>query len=64
MRRYLLQDTAQGIFFVTISNLTKEDSGKYWCAVSTKLSIGNLFDEVSLTVVDDKTLATMFISAC
>ena len=47
--RYGLHDnTETRVFTVTITNLTEEDSGKYWCEVATWGP--NLVTEVLLTV--------------
>ncbi|CAM4455187.1 unnamed protein product [Leuciscus chuanchicus] len=47
----LTDETSAGVFTVNISNLTEEDSGKYWCAEETSGSF--VFTEVHLHVTQD-----------
>lgn len=47
--RYQIQDRGN-VFTVTITDLKKTDSGKYWCAVDRML--GDTYTEVSLTVLE------------
>ncbi|XP_017313222.1 CMRF35-like molecule 1 isoform X2 [Ictalurus punctatus] len=47
--RYQVQDRGN-VFTVTITDLKKTDSGKYWCAVDRML--GDTYTEVSLTVLE------------
>ncbi|XDV16840.1 hypothetical protein PO909_016370 [Leuciscus waleckii] len=49
----LTDETSAGVFTVNISNLTEEDSGKYWCAEETSGSF--VFTEVHLHVTQGKT---------
>ncbi|XP_053471980.1 CMRF35-like molecule 1 isoform X2 [Ictalurus furcatus] len=47
--RYQIQDRGN-VFTVTIADLKKTDSGKYWCAVDRMF--GDTYTEVSLTVLE------------
>ncbi|XDV16847.1 hypothetical protein PO909_016372, partial [Leuciscus waleckii] len=49
----LTDETSAGVFTVNISNLTEEDSGKYWCAEETSGSF--VFTEVHLHVTQETT---------
>ncbi|XP_036804881.1 cell wall protein DAN4-like [Oncorhynchus mykiss] len=48
--RYSIEDKGDGVFYVTIKNLMKSDSGTYWCGVER--TIKDTFQEVNLTVTD------------
>ncbi len=50
----LTEETSAGVFTVKISNLTAEDSGKYWCGEERSGSF--IFTEVQLHVNGGKTL--------
>ncbi|ROL54804.1 Polymeric immunoglobulin receptor [Anabarilius grahami] len=50
----LTDETSAGVFTVNITNLTEEDSGKYWCAVESSGSF--VFTEVHLHVIRGKIL--------
>uniref|UniRef100_A0A4W5MLD9 Immunoglobulin domain-containing protein n=1 Tax=Hucho hucho TaxID=62062 RepID=A0A4W5MLD9_9TELE len=48
--RYRIEDKGDGVFYVTIKNLMKTDSGTYWCGV---VRYGrDSYQEVHLTVTD------------
>ncbi|XP_019905482.2 CMRF35-like molecule 7 isoform X2 [Esox lucius] len=48
--RYSIHDFGDGVFFVTIKDLKKSDSGTYWCGVE---SVGaDTYQELYLTVTD------------
>ncbi|XP_070966229.1 hepatitis A virus cellular receptor 1-like [Oncorhynchus clarkii lewisi] len=47
--RYSIEDKGD-VFYVTIKNLMKSDSGTYWCGVER--TIKDTFQEVNLTVTD------------
>uniref|UniRef100_A0AAZ3RTX8 Immunoglobulin domain-containing protein n=1 Tax=Oncorhynchus tshawytscha TaxID=74940 RepID=A0AAZ3RTX8_ONCTS len=49
--RYSIEDKGDGVFYVTIKNLRKSDSGTYWCGVER--SIKDTYQEEHLTVTDD-----------
>uniref|UniRef100_A0A8C7NHQ8 Immunoglobulin domain-containing protein n=1 Tax=Oncorhynchus mykiss TaxID=8022 RepID=A0A8C7NHQ8_ONCMY len=49
--RYSIEDNRDGVFYVTINNLMKTDSGTYWCGVGR--SGLDTYQEVNLTVTDD-----------
>lgn len=51
--RYQLQDRGD-TFTVTITDLKKTDSGRYWCVVDR--SIADTYAEVILTVLDGEML--------
>ncbi|XP_036804869.1 mucin-5AC [Oncorhynchus mykiss] len=46
--RYSIEDNRDGVFYVTIKNLRKSDSGTYWCGVER--TIKDTFQDVNLTV--------------
>ncbi|XP_041961239.1 CMRF35-like molecule 1 isoform X1 [Alosa sapidissima] len=46
----LHDDTTAGVFTVTITGLTAEDSGQYWCGVKTGVGRYDVFTEVELNV--------------
>ncbi|XP_076135424.1 polymeric immunoglobulin receptor-like [Alosa pseudoharengus] len=49
--RFSLHDDATaGVFTVTITGLTAEDSGQYWCGVATGFGSYDVFTEVKLNV--------------
>ncbi|XP_071003822.1 CMRF35-like molecule 5 [Oncorhynchus clarkii lewisi] len=48
--RYSIEDNRDGVFYVTIKNLMKSDSGTYWCGVER--SGLDTYQEVNLTVTD------------
>ncbi|XP_045061787.1 CMRF35-like molecule 5 [Coregonus clupeaformis] len=50
--RYSIDDNRYGVFYVTIKNLRKPDSGTYWCGVDR--TIKDTYQEVYLTVTDGK----------
>ncbi|XP_037399394.1 CMRF35-like molecule 8 isoform X2 [Pygocentrus nattereri] len=54
--RYSLFDEGSGVFFVTISNLKKSDSGTYWCGVERVIK--DTFHKVILKVLDAPTSRT------
>uniref|UniRef100_A0A4W5KYR6 Immunoglobulin domain-containing protein n=1 Tax=Hucho hucho TaxID=62062 RepID=A0A4W5KYR6_9TELE len=50
--RYRIEDKGDGVFYVTIKNLMKTDSGTYWCGV---VRYGrDSYQEVHLTVTDGR----------
>ncbi|XP_029594724.1 CMRF35-like molecule 1 isoform X2 [Salmo trutta] len=48
--RYTIEDLRKGVFYVTIKNLRKSDSGTYWCGV--RRFGPDTYQEVHLTVTD------------
>ncbi|XP_052382073.1 uncharacterized protein LOC127931956 [Oncorhynchus keta] len=48
--RYSIEDNRDGVFYVTIKNLMKTDSGTYWCGVE-RYGLDS-YQEVHLTVTD------------
>ncbi|KAJ4933820.1 hypothetical protein JOQ06_006629 [Pogonophryne albipinna] len=46
-------DYKDGGFFVTISQLTKSDSGRYWCGAGSSLT-RNSYKDIEIMVVDEK----------
>ncbi|CAB1344300.1 unnamed protein product, partial [Coregonus sp. 'balchen'] len=55
-KRYTIEDLRNGVFYVTIKNLMKTDSGTYWCGV---VRFGrDTFQEVHLIVTDATTAVT------
>ncbi|XP_052384221.1 uncharacterized protein LOC127932482 [Oncorhynchus keta] len=48
--RYSIEDNRDGVFYVTIKNLMKTDSGTYWCGVERYGP--DSYQEVHLTVTD------------
>ncbi|XP_042168411.1 CMRF35-like molecule 1 isoform X2 [Oncorhynchus tshawytscha] len=48
--RYSIEDNSNGVFYVTIKNLMKTDSGTYWCGVGRYGP--DSYQEVNLTVTD------------
>ncbi|XP_062395804.1 CMRF35-like molecule 8 [Sardina pilchardus] len=49
--RFSLHDnTTAGVFTVTITGLTAEDSGQYWCGIHTGLGKKDVFSQVKLKV--------------
>ncbi|XP_062388583.1 uncharacterized protein LOC134077168 [Sardina pilchardus] len=46
----LHDDTTAGVFTVTITGLTAEDSGQYWCGVKTGFGKYDVYAEVKLNV--------------
>ena len=50
--RYSIEDNRDGVFYVTIKNQMKSDSGTYWCGVDR--TIKDTFLEVNLKVTDGK----------
>ncbi|CAM4455130.1 unnamed protein product [Leuciscus chuanchicus] len=55
----LTDETSAGVFTVNISNLTEEDSGKYWCAEETSGSF--VFTEVHLHVPQALLYTALFL---
>ncbi|XP_038835264.1 CMRF35-like molecule 1 [Salvelinus namaycush] len=49
-QRYIIEDLRNGVFYVTIKNLMKSDSGTYWCGVERYGP--DTYQEVHLTVTD------------
>ncbi|XP_062395800.1 CMRF35-like molecule 8 [Sardina pilchardus] len=49
----LHDDTTAGVFSVTITGLTAEDSGQYWCGITTGLGLTDVFTEVELNVIKE-----------
>ncbi|KAM9485948.1 uncharacterized protein ACWYII_004787 [Salvelinus alpinus] len=54
--RYRIEDKGNGVFYVTIKNLRKTDSGTYWCGVERYGP--DTYQEVHLTVTDAPTTST------
>ncbi|XP_076141170.1 CMRF35-like molecule 6 isoform X2 [Alosa pseudoharengus] len=48
----LHDDTTAGVFTVTITGLTAEDSGQYWCAIK-RVPKKDVYTEVELNVIKD-----------
>ncbi|XP_071031976.1 CMRF35-like molecule 7 [Oncorhynchus clarkii lewisi] len=48
--RYSIEDKGDGVFYVTIKNLMKSDSGTYWCGVE-RYGL-DTYQEVNLAVTD------------
>ncbi|XP_072513072.1 polymeric immunoglobulin receptor-like [Salminus brasiliensis] len=54
VKRFSLSDnTTAGVFTVTISGLTSEDSGKYWCAVWTGVLTNYLSMELKVVMKEE-----------
>ncbi|XP_048051515.1 polymeric immunoglobulin receptor-like [Megalobrama amblycephala] len=56
----LTDETSAGVFTVNITDLTEEDSGKYWCAEESSGSY--IFTEVHLHVIRGKILIKLMIT--
>ncbi|XP_062395749.1 CMRF35-like molecule 1 [Sardina pilchardus] len=48
---YLHDDPTAGVFTVTITGLTAEDSGQYWCGVKTGFGKSDVYTELKLDVL-------------
>ncbi|XP_049325495.1 CMRF35-like molecule 3 [Astyanax mexicanus] len=46
----LKDDTAAGVFTVTITDLRPEDAGQYWCGIKRSLPLTDVYKEIMLLV--------------
>ncbi|XP_071394359.1 natural cytotoxicity triggering receptor 2-like isoform X6 [Centroberyx affinis] len=60
--RYSIEDKRTGLFFVTITQLTKSDSGSYRCGVDRLLT--HSYKEFDITVTDAPTGSTQTSTVC
>uniref|UniRef100_A0A667WGQ0 Immunoglobulin domain-containing protein n=1 Tax=Myripristis murdjan TaxID=586833 RepID=A0A667WGQ0_9TELE len=60
--RYMIKDTRTGVFYVTITQLTKSDSGTYYCGVYR--FIKDSYKEVKIEVQDGEFLLKMNLFKC